>query len=344
MRRVLILRDCCLGDLLMATPLVRALRAAWPGLEVDVAVGPWARPALAEHPAIHELLPYPKLWKRRGRALGASLTVLRALRARRYDATFTLEVGFQPSLLAWLVGAPRRFGYQFQGRQVLHTHLVQRQVNDRYEAQAHLALAELAGVEPRGLELDYPVGDEARTQVRERLAASGLEPGGFVALLPGGGSNPGTVMPEKRWPASRYSELARWLREEKAMPVVLLGGAGDIPTCRGVAEAVGEGVLDWTPAGSVPESAALLQAAALAVTNDSFGMHLAAAVGTQLVALFGPTDPETVAPRGDHVHLIRSPVPSCYRQILGTFDRDEAGDAMQQIPLAAVTAVLEGLL
>jgi lipopolysaccharide heptosyltransferase II len=343
-RRVLILRDCCLGDLLMATPLVRALRTAWPEVEVDVAVGPWARSALLGHPAVHEVVPYPKLWKRRGRSLVDSLRGLGGLRARRYDATFTLEVGFQPSLLAWASGAPRRFGYRFEGRRVLHTDIVEREVNDRYEAEAHLELARLAGVEPQGLQLDYPVPEEASREVHERLAEAGIAAGDFVALVPGGGANPGTVMPEKRWPATRFAELARMIREGLGLAVVLVGGGGDVPACRAIAEAVGDGVHDWCPAGSVPESAAVLAAAGAVVSNDSFGMHLAAAVGAPLVALFGPTDPETVAPRGEHVRVVSSPVPPCYKQILGTFEHVHARDAMFEISAGEVFEAVEELL
>lgn len=344
MRRALILRDCCLGDLMMATPLVRALRHTWPEVEVDVAVGPWARAALADHAAVHQVLPYPKLWKRRGRTLGASLAALRELRARRYDATFTLEVGFQPSLLAWLTGAPRRYGYRFQGRWVLHTAVVDREVNDGYEAELHLALAALAGAEPRGLELDYPVPEASAEAARERLVAAGLEPGGYVVLLPGGGANPGTVMLEKRWPATRYAALARRIREDHGLDVVLLGGGGDVATCRTIAEGAGAGVHDWSPAGSVPETAAVLAASAAAVANDSFGMHLAAAVGAPLVALFGPTDPATVAPHGAHVRVVTSPVPPCYQQILGTFERVHAQEAMAEIPVEEVAAALGEVL
>jgi lipopolysaccharide heptosyltransferase II len=328
----------------MATPLVRALRSTWPEVEVDVAVGPWARGALLGHPEVRQVLPYPKLWKRRGRSLVDSLRGLGGLRARRYDATFTLEVGFQPSLLAWASGAPRRFGYRFEGRRVLHTDIVEREVNDLYEAEAHLELARLAGAEPQGLRLDYPVPEEASAAVRERLAAAGLEEGAFVALIPGGGTNPGTVMPEKRWPATRFAELARGIREKLGLAVVLVGGGGDVPACRAIAEAVGDGVHDWCPAGSVPESAAVLAASAAAVSNDSFGMHLAAAVSAPLVALFGPTDPATVAPRGEKVRVVTSPVPPCYKQILGTFERVHARDAMSEIPVEEVAGALEELL
>ena len=344
MKRVLILRDCCLGDLLMATPLIRALRETWPGVEVDVAVGPWARAALDGHPGVHALVPDPKLWKRRGRPLWGSLRGLWQLRARGYDATFTLEVGFQPSLLAWLTGAPRRFGYRFQGRRVLHTDVVERHVNDRYEGEAHLELAGLAGAEARGAELEYPVSDAAAEAARVRLEAAGLTPGGYVAFLPGGGTNPGTVMPEKRWPASRYGELAQLVRQHHDLPVLLLGGGGDQAACQAIAASAGEGVHDWCPAGSVPESAALLSAAAAAVANDSFGMHLAAAVGTPVVALFGPTDPATVAPRGEHVRVITSPVPPCYKQILGTFEHVHARDAMFEISLEEVADALSEAL
>lgn len=344
MDKVLILRDCCLGDWMMATPLLRALEVAHPGVRIDLAVGPFAEGLLRGHPRVDGILPYPKLWRRGERSLVESLTALRTMRAEGYDATFCLDIGFQPSLLAWLTGAPRRYGYAFGGKPVLHTHTVERRVDDRYEAEAHLALVALAGVEDQGLALEFPVDTEDREMARAHLGDAGLEPGACVLLLPGGGRNPGTTMPEKRWPAARFGTLARALEEEHDLGVGVLGGPGDREVCRAAVEAAQGAAVDLGTSASFAESAALLEQARMVIANDSFGMHLAAAVGAPLVALFGPTDPEMVAPRGKRVEVARSPVAPSYRQILGTFDRAAAADAMEALSVEAVREAAETLL
>lgn len=343
-RRILVLRQCCLGDLLMATPLLRCLAESFPRARIDVAAGPWARPVLEGHPRVSELLPYPKLWGRREGSLGENLRRLRELRERAYDVIVCLEVGFQPSLMAWAIGAPVRAGYRFRGKPQLHTHVVDREVNDLYEAEAHLRLAERIGATPRGLDLEFPCDSATRERARSRLEELGLPEGRFVLLVPGGGSNPGTEMTEKRWPLEEFAALARELGEDHGLVLAVLGGPDEVALCEELQEEVGPTLRSLLPSPDLATSAAWMQMAGCVVTNDSMAMHLAAGVGARQVALFGPTDPLTVAPRGERVRVVRGAVAPCYQQILGTFDRERARAAITSLSREEVRGAVLDLL
>ncbi len=339
----------------MATPLFRALGIRFPEAQIDVLTGPWTKEFVTTIPRVHRVFPYRRLWNRpQGASLWEALAALRTLRNRNYDAVFTLEVGFQPSLLAFLTGSPLRFGYSFRGKPQLHTHQVERFVNDRYEGEAHLALAQLAGVEPQGASLEYEVSDEAMALGQARWAdnpelrsAHKASKGKYLVFLPGGGHNPGTHMPEKRWAPERFAALAQRVGSETNWPVLLLGGPGDTETCSQVMQALESPeahVFNLCPSGSFSETAGLLKGSSGVVSNDSFGLHLSAAVQAPVVGLFGPTDPETVAPRGENIWIVKSSVSADYKQILGTFNSAQSQAAMDAISVEEVWSAVKQML
>jgi heptosyltransferase-2 len=274
--RALVVQTAWLGDVLLTTPLLDALAARLGA--VDVLVTPDAAPLLATHPAVAAVLTYDKRGRERG--LGALWRKARALRARRYDLAVLAQGSFRSGLLVRAAGIPRRIGFADDAAAWWCTERRARPTG--HETERLLALADATPISRRGT-MSLALTDADHATAAAALAAAGVT-GAFVALAPG------SARPTKRWPF--YRELATMLAAE--VPVVVLGASGDgwgpAAAARGVAD------LSGLP---LRASAAVLARAAAAVVNDSAPLHLAQAVGTPVVALFGPTHPRLgFGPRG----------------------------------------------
>lgn len=259
---------------MLTTPLLAALaRRTGP---VDVVTTPVAGPLLDKHPAVRQVMLYDKGGAERG--LGGLLHLARRLAGREYDAAYLPHRSLRTAALARLARIPRRVGFA-DGWPAFYTEVHPR-ARTGSESARLLGLLGPAGDAESPLPHLYPSADDDRAAAGF-LAQAGVT-GPFVALAPG--SRWGT----KRWPY--YKELATRLGEE--LPVVVVGGPEDAGLGAGVAEAGGAS-RERSACGKLTllQSAALIGRARLLVTNDSAPLHLATALGTPVVALFGPTVP-----------------------------------------------------
>lgn len=327
-RRLLVVLPSWLGDAAMATPTLRLLRDALPGSFV----AGLARPAVAELLAGTALL--DEMVIERASGMMGPKRAAGKVRALRFDAALLLTNSFSTALATRMAGIPLRMGYDRDGRGAMLTHRLHapewpgsRAGRRRwapvpavayYLAAGRALLGDWPGpfeeiddpmaVLPPGARLELPVTDADREMARDVLERAGVEQGARIAVL-----NPGANNPAKRWPAERFGALAAWLASERALRVLVNAA----PNEREVAEAV----LAAARAVGGPEPVslaehgqtlgalkAILARARLLVTNDTGPRHLAAAVGTPTVALFGPTDPRWTTlppgPRGSEREIV----------------------------------------
>lgn len=271
----LVIQTAFLGDVVLTTPLLAAL-AERHG-PVDVVTTPAAAPLLENHPAVRHVIPYDK--RGRDRGLTGIMGLARRIAAARYEVAYLPHRSLRSAALAFLARVPSRVGFD-DGWPLLYTE-TRRRPRTGHEIDRLLGLAGApAGAHPPTL---HPQAEDERA-VEQYLTDAGIA-GDFVALAPG------SIWGSKRWPY--YGELASRLAEHLA--VVVVGGPEDASLGRSIAEAVrrtGGRVLDACGRLTLLQSAALIGRARLLVTNDSAPLHLASAVGTRVVALFGPTVPE----------------------------------------------------
>ncbi|MGQ9517416.1 MAG: lipopolysaccharide heptosyltransferase II [Anaerolineae bacterium] len=303
---ILVLKPCCLGDVLMATAVLEALRRQWPGAEIDFAVGKWSRPAVEHHPHIRRLIDCGRVGE------GAYtwrdwLALARRIRAGRYDLCLVLDRSPLMALLPAAAGVPWRVGLDSAHRGIGLTRRVPAE-GITHEVELYLACARALGISTEGVRPSFYPTPAARERIRALIPSE--RP--LAVLHPAGGQNPGMVLSAKRWPAERFAEIVRRLVRERSAAVMIVGGPGDRESAEKVQSLAGEPAHVHNLAGklSFDELGALLERSAVFVGNDTGAMHLATAVGTPTVAIFGPSDPRRYGPYGAGPRAVWNP-PGC---------------------------------
>lgn len=295
MRRILLIKPCCIGDVIFATPLLAALRGAYPNAHITWAVNTSIAPILQEHPHLNAVFPVGETANPASprRMFG----FVRQLRRLRPEAVFVPDRSRWYALATALAGIPVRVGLNSGGRGRLYTHRATITPEAiRHEAEIYLDLARILGIPAEGLWAFVPPTVAAAAQAERLLYEARLAHGGYLMVHPGGGVNVGMRMVEKRWAAENFAALAERLAERLSAQIAVIGAASDRESVTRFKAALKSGCVDWSERLSLPEIAALAVRAALYIGNDNGVGHLAAAAGAKVLMIFGPSDPRRYAP------------------------------------------------
>lgn len=281
-----------LGDVLMARPALHALRRAWPQARVT-ACGPAPLLALLADDGVFDA---GEPWPARPGALAS-------LRAARPDVALVMPPSFSSAWFAWRTGARERVGYAHEARSPWLTRALPRPARgDLHASREYVALlAALLPESPPPLEPPpLPVAETAKAAARTRRGPAERP---YAIVAPGAAYGPA-----KRWPLSRFVEVARAL-VGRGLDVLACGAAAEQADCEALCAAAGPGALALAGRTSLAEQAALCAGAEVVVSNDSGMAHLAGAVGAPTVAIFGSTSSAWTAPLGARVRVVqRAPV------------------------------------
>ena len=272
----LVIQTSFLGDMVLTTPLLDELAARGP---VDVVATPASAPLLANHPAVREVLVFDK--RRTMRGVRGTWRMARAIAERQPAVAYLAQGSMRSAALAALAKVPERVGFSTSAGRRLYTRVVPYRDRAHHAERLWALAAPVDAAAPPGLRPRLHPGATERDAVDQLLRGSPLEGRPFVALAPG------SVWATKRWPY--YHELARLVAARA--PIAIVGATADGDAARAIAGAVGPQVLDATGRLSLLASAELIGRAAALVTNDSAPLHLASAMDTPTLALFGPTVP-----------------------------------------------------
>jgi lipopolysaccharide heptosyltransferase II len=345
-RRVLVLRLERIGDLLMTHEALALLRSRLPSADIDLVVGSWNGPLAHAMAVANRVDPLDAPWLARDRP-GSSWTRLRAhargWRRLGYDLAINLEPDIRSNLLLWWSGAARRVGYFTGGGGALLTDAA------AYDPALHThnnamrlvrlvtpGAAAAPSASPR-LQLPEAAHERARGLLAPALGAM------CIGIHASGGR------PVKQWHAGRFAEVATALAREYRATIVLTGAPADAAIVREVEAGIPAGVrvLNVCGQGDVLDLAAVIERLAVFVTGDTGPMHLAAAVGTPVVALFGPSVPARYAPRAAVSRLVRVDLPCspCNRiRLPPDRCRGHVPDCLDGISADHVIDVTRGLL
>ncbi len=308
--KILILKPSSLGDVVQAIPVLRLLKAHLPQSQIYWWIESHLAPLLEGDPDLSGLILFDRHRWGRPQNWGELCRSVRRTRAEHFDWVIDLQCLARSAIFAWLsnggltigLDEPREMARSFYdltaGRPSFHTHAV-----DWY-----LSVLPLLGIPVRNSFVWLPPKAEIAAAVRRKWPAS--DQACWIIL------QPGARWPTKRWPVESFAQLV--LELAKARPDIqfaILGGAEDQPLGKQIAAAVPERCLDLTGRLSLPEMVEWIRFARLMITNDTGPMHVAAAIGTPLVALFGPTEPRRTGPYSQPQAVLQMDLPCapCFR-------------------------------
>lgn len=294
-RSIVVIKPCCLGDLVMTTPLLDVIRQAYPTATITYIAGSWSKVIPEHHPAVNMVIDCGAIGIAGRYTLSDYMKFARQLQRHHFDMAFVLDRSPMMTLLPWLAGIPRRVGPDSLGRGFSLTDRVPVSSSPtqlQHQAEIYLDLARAIKLPIHTPRMSFiPTAAERQTvtpATRKR-----------VAIFVGGGNNPGMNLTAKRWPLERYRLLAQQLIQKLDAQILLIGGESDIALNQQLQDelhAPSDIVLNLTGKTSLGELAAQLEQCALFIGNDSSPMHLAAAVNIPVIAIFGPTSPQEYGP------------------------------------------------
>jgi heptosyltransferase-2 len=289
--RLVVLAPNWLGDAVMALPLVADLRRAWPDTHLTIAARAAVAPLFAMVPDVSDVIVF-KGGGGRG-ALSAWRENVRLLQAGDFDAALLLPNSF---LAAWLAARARiaeRWGFARDLRGPLLTRTIPRPAATAHQADYYAALARGLAISSGDRLARIAVAGEATARARTLLADTGVTDGQrFVVFAPGAAYGRA-----KQWPPERFAELSAMCARD-GMTTVLVGAKNDTDACRRIAAGITPGAtpVDLSGRTDLATLAGVLSLSEAVVSNDSGAMHLAAAAGARVVAVFGPTNERKTSP------------------------------------------------
>jgi heptosyltransferase-2 len=294
--RILIRATNWVGDAIMALPALRAVRKRFPDAEIAIAARPYVADIYRDQQICDELVVYDPGGIHRG--LRGREHFASELRARGFGVALLLQNAFDAAWLAWRAGIPERIGYARDGRSFFLTKAVR--VPRPHEIPAHeqyyyLELLRRAGwidALPNESFITLSVPKENRQRPGAFLCAAGARDNALRIAI-GAGASYGSA---KCWPPDRFADLANRLQAQVDADVILFGTAAEAAVNAAIAAGMRRPPINLTGKTVIADLPAILSHCHLFIGNDSGAMHVAAAVGLPVVAVFGPTDPNGTAP------------------------------------------------
>jgi heptosyltransferase-2 len=296
-----------IGDGVMSLPALEALRARFPMSEIVLVTKPWVSELYWRFPAINRQIVYKPASEHKGPA--GFWKFVEELRAERFDAAILLQNAFHAAWMAWRARVPVRVGYARDGRSALLTDAIEVPSPAAYGHQAYYYLqllfrAGLTGPPEPVREIHLMLDDTEKAWAARHLQKLGLHGPRFLV-----GLNPGAFYgPAKRWLPNRYAQLADRLIGAFHADVLIFGSAAERPLAEEIARAMKHTPLILAGETSLRQLMALLGQCRLVISNDSGPMHLGAALGLPLVAIFGSTNDHATGPVSPRARIVKRPV------------------------------------
>lgn len=297
-QKILIRATNWIGDAIMTTPAVRTIRENFPKAFIAILAYPWVADVFDASPHVDEVILYHKNECHNG--LYGMWQISQELADRNFDMAILLQNAFEAALIARLAGIPVRAGYKRDARSLLLTHGVKIRKSIRKIHQVHYYQTFLKdlGLDCGADELFLQLPKSVTRWAREFIASQEKD------LIVG--FNPGAAFgPAKRWPAENYARLAGRLHDEIGTALLVFGAEADAEIASVIKESLPQHIVDLVGKTSLAEAMALISMCDSFVTNDSGLMHVAAALKTPLVAIFGSTNSVTTGPFSENAVVIQ---------------------------------------
>ena len=304
-RKVLIRSANWVGDAVMSLPTIDALRLNLPEAEVAILAKPWVAEIFQRNPAVNRVILYQSPGVHQGAA--GKWRLAKQLKKERFDLAVLIQNAFEAALISLMAGIPRRAGYNTDGRTLLLNHPVpvDQKVKSGHQVDYYLGLVRALGFQAANRIPSLKISEGRQMEAGQTLYSLGIgETEKIVGISPGA-----TFGSAKQWFPERYGELTARIYQNFTKRILIFGSRGDQKVAAQVREKARVPLIDLTGTTTLAQAMALIARCRLFVTNDSGLMHVAAALGVPVIAIFGSTDPEKTGPLGNNCRVLRKPVP-----------------------------------
>ena len=319
MKSILIIAPNWIGDAVMTQPLLANLKTQYPKSNIDVLASTWVAPIYRACNEVNEVI--EAKFEHKQLQWGLRKQLAKELALKNYQACFVLPNSFKSALIPWLANIPFRIGYRGEFRFGLINLSLENpsKVNRPPMVEHYLALGNLLkdGEQEfyNSITPQLNVSPIAKQSVENKLAVANISTASVFVFCPGA-----EYGPTKRWPVAHFAKLAQSLVEENSQAhIILLGGKGDHSIAEDIASQAKQlaNISNWCGDTTLDEAIALIGMASAVVSNDSGLMHIAAALQTPQVAIFGSSDPAHTPPLSDKAKVIwlNLPCSPCHQKI-----------------------------
>jgi heptosyltransferase-3 len=333
LRNILIIKLRYIGDVLLATPTLRAIKTARPDVRVTMMVNHGSEDVLSGNPDLDEILVLDK------GSLAAQWRLIAGLRRRRFDTVIDLTDGDRSAFLSWVSGGPVRIGFndehRWRGR--CYTEVVRPAADVQHRIDRDLEALKPIGIQAGSRNPQLWLTPEEENSGDQLLDQLGVQRSQSIVIL-----QPGARYWFKAWPPERFAELADQLTSQYSCQVLIGGSHQDGDLAQQIRQMAKSRPVIMAGRTTIKQFAAIAKKSVLFVGSDSGAMHIASAVGTPLVALFGPSNPAEWGPRGGPADVIYMGL-DCRVCFHPTCRRGE-GNCMRLITVDAVYASAQRML
>jgi len=289
MNNILVVNVNWLGDAVFSIPVFKALKKTYPQARISCLCAPRVKEVLQYCPYIDKIIIYDERGKQS--SPWAKWNLIWQLRKEKFDAAFLLHRSMTRALLIFLAGIPLRIGYsKFKA---FLTNSVPMQADDVHRSDYYLKVLEGYGIKVQDRLCELRLKEEDMQSLESKLSQAGIGPADSYVVLNTGGN-----WDLKRWGADSFASLSKRLSQEFGLKIVFSGANKDRECCQRLAQAVGSRAVVLAGETSLGESLALYKRSLAVISSDSGPLHLAHAVGADVIGIFGPTRPEITGPRG----------------------------------------------
>ncbi len=318
---LLIVKLHALGDLVIISPALKRIRAAFPDAKIDLLTTNYTVPAAVNNPNLDKLIVVPNdlFFSPSSGTILPTLKLIRQLRSKHHNAAIIFHRHRAISSFVQVAGISKRFS--FGGGETAFT-IPLDELRHSVSTACDLADHAIYGLTGRknppanieDLRLEWFPTAEESAFASDFLKEKGLNCGAFVIFYAGGGESPGHDGHHRRWKIENFVELARLIQRRHKLSVILMGGASDVELSEDIASRSGDSVSNWAGRFNIRQSAAITSFARLVVSNDSGPLHFSAAVSVPCVGLFGPTGSYRKMPPGERNIAVTAGLPCspCY--------------------------------
>lgn len=333
MHRIIVRVPNWIGDAVLSTPALTLLRKIYPDSHIAVLTKEWAGDVFKNNPSIDEIIILDK----------GLLQSAGEIRKKQFNSGVLFPDSFSSALLFFIAGIPERIGYSTDGRYLLLTRRVRRYRDFKKEHQVFYFLRLVQSfkhLQPdieyfRNINLVWRISDEERKKADLFLKKMGLSFEKDILV----GINPGAAFgPAKRWFPERYANLADELVKRYNAKILIFGGVQDFEIVREISSMMESPSINLAGKTNLRELAAIIGRCRIFITNDTGPMHIASAVGTKVVAIFGSTDPVRTSPWGKGHIIVKKEIecspclkPYCLRKDYKCFDMITVEDVLNII-------------